>query len=321
MKVDGEEHSAYHHRAEALYQLRTMSHSHLSTPLVNFTWRGQHFLISQWADGGTLLDFWEEHRRPTIDAELIKEILVQIRGLVDTLATVEYWGGLELDPGKILRFKNSATLGILRINYAKGRRHIVSTRARYVGTSIRYIAERYDPPETIVLFHEPPSRRSTVWSMGCVVLEFVIWLLYGVEELMRFHHEVGDSYFTVNYHNEPPTAELHHRVTQWMSHLSQHLECSKNTAIGDLLLIVQEKLLVVALTTDTAIARYRISPAEFRQELDGILEKAGDNRYFYTGTPRENLRGPVEHSVDAAHVSPQSKGSHRLSRLVPWRKR
>ncbi len=48
----------------------------------------------------------------------------------------------------------------------------------------------YEPPEAEVGQNEPRSRRYDVWSMGCIYLEFAIWLLRGENGLQRFRRDL-----------------------------------------------------------------------------------------------------------------------------------
>ena len=53
---------------------------------------------------------------------------------------------------------------------------------------------QYEAPEAIGELNGPRSRLYDVWSMGCITLEFIIWLLYGNDELNNFYGQLkGDA--------------------------------------------------------------------------------------------------------------------------------
>jgi serine/threonine protein kinase len=150
-------------------------------------------------------------------------------------------------------------------------------------TGTRFGTKRYEPPEVSTSSEEPRSRLYDVWSMGCIVLEFIIWLLYGFEELVRFHGELDekhageDSFFTIN---EDSKAELHKTVTKWISHMFRDRDCNKDTALGDLLGLVQEKLLVVDLPKENG-TQGRASAIVFMKNSTKLEISSGCLRRYY----------------------------------------
>jgi hypothetical protein len=89
--------------------------------------------------------------------------------------------------------------------------------------------------------------------MGCVTLEYIVWLLYGREGLDDFNLAVqGDpSYeapcYQITEVAGEKTGRVHDVVVRWMGHMADDPACARGTALGDLLDIVRERLLVVPL--------------------------------------------------------------------------
>jgi serine/threonine protein kinase len=225
----------------------------------------------------------------------------------------------DLKPENILRFTDSDhELGTLKIaDMGLAKQHVLATSDRCDKrqiTSTRYGTQPYEAPETIT--ESARSRLYDVWSMGCITLEFIIWILYGNEPLTSFYDQIAGGpklpyqYYEITDPNEPNRAEVHRVVLKWIKHIeSNDPECSQNSAIRDLLTIVREKLLVVRLPPSRVSSQsggrplappalggalqFRATAEEFRDALLNILEKAKEQAYLFTGKDRGNARPPA----------------------------
>lgn len=228
----------------------------------------------------------------------------------------------DLKPENILRFVDGQDdMGVLKIaDLGLAKQHITNTRDRTHLTSTRYGTIRYEAPEAVTIIRGGRSRLYDVWSMGCITLEFIIWMLYGNNELNNFYNQVkGDAKQVCQYFEIPETGDmrrpgLHRVVLQWINHIqNKDPECSQETAIHDLLKVVREKLLVVPLppnressTTGGRVfappalgetfTRYRATADEFRDALDDILSKTRRPDYLLTAHGREGLSLPLPKS-------------------------
>lgn len=225
----------------------------------------------------------------------------------------------DLKPENILRFVGGQSgLGTLKIaDMGLAKQHIVSTQDRTHLTSTRYGTIRYEAPETINTLN-PRSRLYDIWSMGCITLEFVIWILYGNVELNNFYNQVrGDKEKHCQFFEDVTGSgglrhpRVHAVVSQWIEHIETNdPECSQPSAIGDLLRIIKEKLLVVALSPSRAsgsrsgrgfappefgqtVTRYRATAVDFRSALDEILENINNSDYLHHGGDRSGVRAPL----------------------------
>ncbi|KAF2714315.1 hypothetical protein K504DRAFT_528668 [Pleomassaria siparia CBS 279.74] len=233
----------------------------------------------------------------------------------------------DLKPENMLRFMyQQSGLGTLKIaDMGLAKQHILKTQNRDQLTSTRYGTIRYESPETVTTNQGGRSRLYDVWSMGCITLEFIIWVLHGNDALNKFHSQVrGDSqqvcqYFEITdakeFQQTGALAKIHRVVLRWINHIKDYdPECSQDSAIRDLLNIVRERLLVVNLPINhmsitqggrmlappalgEPVTRYRATAAEFREALDEILGKMVLTRtnefgYHFTGNNRANATIP-----------------------------
>jgi serine/threonine protein kinase len=226
----------------------------------------------------------------------------------------------DLKPENILRFLDKESeLGILKIaDMGLAKRHVVATQERGKATSTRYGTRRYEAPETVTA-ENARSRLYDIWSMGCITFEFVVWILYGNDELSNLYKQIEGNaqqicqYYEVLDPSEPEGARVHPVVRTWMDHIrTKDPECSseRDSAIKDLLKIVRDMLLIVPLPPNRrsgtmggrpllppalgqTVARYRATAAQFRDALDDILRKRDTPGYLFTGKDRTNVRTPT----------------------------
>lgn len=232
-----------------------------------------------WADGGNLSDFWTNCPKPDISANLVKDIVHQLRGMADALQELHNFGEKlkvrkpdhpnaeyhyrhgDIKPANILCFpdEDGSPVGKLVISdLGSAQHHSVATRIRERTTGKAWATKMYEPPESETKKLAASSRLHDIWSMGCVTLEFMIWLLYGVAELNAFRtaiekEDVPASFFVVEEKGDASqkVAKLHPVVKARLSSLAQDARCQPNTALGDLLEIIETKLLVIKIPEHT----------------------------------------------------------------------
>lgn len=142
-------------------------------------------IIFPWADGGDLWDFWKRDC-PREQCDFLW-CLGQMAGLAHALKDL-HDGNLrhgDLKPMNILHFWENGA-GILKIaDVGVSRAHTTVTGLRKGKTTTSASTPTYQGPEAYKS-NLPRSRRYDCWSMGCIILEFVVWLLYDFRALESF---------------------------------------------------------------------------------------------------------------------------------------
>lgn len=189
----------------------------------------------------------------------------------------------DLKPENILWFNDSngpqnsngvGPYGILQItDFGLGRFHRLESRSMVDPKKVAGSAS-YTPPEiSLVQF---VSRAYDIWSLGCVFLEFVTWLLEGSTGLERFTDvriekvsaEMEDDTF---YSLVQGGAEVRGGVQKWIEHLKSSPRCSP--MVYELLQLLKDELLVVE-------SKSRIKAERLYIRLTEMLEKSRDQGYL-----------------------------------------
>ncbi|KAI1740242.1 hypothetical protein F4680DRAFT_458632 [Xylaria scruposa] len=218
----------------ALDLVRRLRHPHLIKFIASYSQGGQHSLIFEWANGGNLRQFWKKASHEEPDRQrVIQWAIEQITGLAGALNKLHNpeENGLNcrhgnLKPANIIITKqNMDDLGRLLITDL-GLSKVNDQGTRIRRTSGTYnITVRYQSPEfrSRLSPDTPTSRSYDMWSMGCIMLEFIIWLLYGGDQLDEFTKACPSYFFDDT--NLAQGFELNFSVKHWISHM-------KATAIG-----------------------------------------------------------------------------------------
>jgi serine/threonine protein kinase len=199
---------AFEAEVSTLKRLGAQDHLHLIRLLVTYSYRNEFYLLFPWADGGNLRDLWKDgYPDPTIpcrDERLAEWLSRQILGVVEGLKMIHTSDiqplshGASLDtpdgrrkhgrhgdlkPENILWFKTyhsddkACFMGLLKISdFGMTSFHDSQTRsmldARSIGVSPTYRAPEYDIKEHV-------SQKYDIWTLGCVLIEFVTWYVLG----------------------------------------------------------------------------------------------------------------------------------------------
>jgi serine/threonine protein kinase len=220
----------------------------------------------------------------------------------------------DLNPDNLLCFGGSAsdfgTLKVADMGFAK---RYLEKKPYYTHGDFPLRYRTYEAPEENPVFKLPTSQLHDMWSMGCITLEMIIWILYGNDVLEDFHKQLRRARVCQYYqriHSEDETRPVVHPVVrQWIEHLKQYdPECSQGSAIGDLLETVENMLLVVPLPPIHAITMgrarsfafpkdkirptgYRCTAAQFSNALDDIVKKMNQSpSYVLVGGDRQDIK-------------------------------
>lgn len=318
----------FKNEANALMDIRDLKHPHIIQWLAAFTRGLEHYLMFPWADGGNLRDFWKEQQPLRMDLDgirsLVWEAVQQFRGLADAFAKLhieKYYRHGDVKPENILRFKDGKTItGVLQIADFGLAKHHNSPTVRRGPTVTRHFTLQYESPEAEEAMKGmmPLSRLSDIWSLGCVMFEYIVWLLYGAEEADRFGDDLRGNTRNVRMpqfyiRRAAGSAMLNPAVERWLNKMKTDAELSEGTAIGSLLLIIQNCMLTLGPQRENWEAMdhifsgpvvlkqgTRANARETRSLLDAIIAQAKikGGEYLFRGTgmtkgrPGRDARGP-----------------------------
>ncbi|KEY64228.1 hypothetical protein S7711_03513 [Stachybotrys chartarum IBT 7711] len=325
--------------------LKDLSHKHIIEFIAVIHKEPNNYLMLRWANGGDLQNYWEKKPDPRLSASFVKSVFTQFHGLIHALNYIHTfphgtYRHTDIKPANILRIVDNHELqngqiGVLKISdLGLAKKHTKPTSLRR-GTVARATTYRYQPPEAAYeLTQEGIGRRYDIWSMGCVMMELIIWLLHGTKALNEFSTWRGkDSHNRdVNPFFKPPSGdflEVHSVVSSIIEQLLEDQECQANTAMGDLLRLVKDKMLVVALKNAkrhgrtlgapsrepkqrqyrTDSSRIRAYSGEVLEDMDKIMGHTDDDSYWFSGQCRENaapLRDPRPPEPNEEVVSDES---------------
>jgi serine/threonine protein kinase len=190
--------------ASASAVVHSIGHAHMVSPHAAFQHRGSYYLLFPWADGGNLRSMWQMHPNPSFDRQLMTWAVEQAEGIASALHALHnvrrgssnrfkcFGRHGDLKPDNILWFKSERidTLpsGVLKLSdFGLAMFNVRQTEA---WSPIRHHTRTYCAPETyraprLGWCHEP-TQAFDVWSLGCVFLEFLTWLLSGWDGLEAF---------------------------------------------------------------------------------------------------------------------------------------
>lgn len=242
---------------EKLKRIRALNQRHIVKLITAFR-QGERdiYFISEASDGGNLRDFWKTFPR-VLTASLVRSVIEQLYGLVYAsnqvnLATATIEGALAsnvgLCPENILYFKDDSRAGH-NIGTLKACHHSVATEIVPASSAE---AQLYAPPEQGLLSEGPMwnlfFRVDDMWAMGCITLEFMVWLLYGPPGLSEFHSDLESGHSGPDSNRrfwEYKHTKVHNAVRRWIDHMAKDPVCREGkTALGDLLELIRDRLLV-----------------------------------------------------------------------------
>ncbi|TVY19984.1 Cyclin-dependent kinase 2 [Lachnellula arida] len=219
----------------------------------------------------------------------------------------------DLKPENILRLEGSQgseNAGVLQItDFGLGRFHRFESRSMEDPRTIQG-SPTYAPPE--IALGKPVSRAYDIWSLGCIFLEFITWLLEGSRGLDEFSAArmllgedgiTDDVYFTLitptDRPNAPPEAEVREGVLEWIDRLRQHPRRSEMSL--EFLDLIEQSMLKVD-------SSGRISAELLVVNIRRMLDKS-ENQAGY-------LLGSNESVIDASSgMKPPGARNTRVSKV------
>ncbi|KAF2715969.1 HET-domain-containing protein [Polychaeton citri CBS 116435] len=239
------------------------------------------------------------------------------------------WRHGDLKPENILRFtegNESAWIGTLKLaDLGRAQQHAVKTELRKTREKEYWRTQWYEPPDLSRDMHNQAggkiSRLFDVWSMGCIIFETVLWLIYGfdsISELRRANGMTSDGrsdspYWTKIGHRRYEVSEA---ASCWMNEILDH-DPERDSAIGDLIKLIKHRMLKIELPPDSEIFTegFRTNADDVKMQLEKIIEKAeGNHCYLFTGQDRTNCGAPKIRESGMKPVSRQGPISSLASK-------
>ncbi|KAH6976371.1 kinase-like domain-containing protein [Ilyonectria sp. MPI-CAGE-AT-0026] len=268
-----------------LTRIQDLKHKHLVKLIATCKRDTFYYVLFPWANGGNLRQFWgnQDSKR---EGKLMLWSLRQMVGLADALRALHGTNCRhgDLKPENILHFKKDdqsgeSDEGILVIaDVGISKFHRDATNLRNTPTNTTATTRSYEAPEAYSNDNNPRSRKYDTWSIGCVFLEFTVWLLYGHKAVESFSDSrkstepniTHGSFYTRKAKGNFP---VHPKVSEAVSILRDDPRCRGGTALGDLVEFIAEKLLVGV--------DHRAEATVLSDELEGIaLEVERNPPYF-----------------------------------------
>ncbi|EXF75138.1 protein kinase domain-containing protein [Colletotrichum fioriniae PJ7] len=266
---------------------------HIAQSLATFSQGEKSYILSLWARGGDLDNFWQTHDGVTRDSKLALWSLEQMLGLVRALyALHEELGDAvncrhgDLKPANILHFtsgKEEDTLSILKItDFGISRIHQEATFDRLGKPTITgATSPSYEAPEAVAP-KAARSRKYDIWSIGCIFLEFIMWLVQDWNAVQSFASarnstsvQVGGATPSHFYKIDKDDVIVHPEVSKIINTLGRMPQSAPNTALGRLLSIIKDDLIKI----DSAD---RTNAEGLCKRLDAIVSKAkSDPAYLW----------------------------------------
>jgi serine/threonine protein kinase len=284
------EETEFRKESTILRALGPKNHPHLIKSLATYKIGKKYHLIFPYANAN-LRKYWEDHPAPSFTRDTVLWSLQQMSGIVKGLQLIhdfrvniplsvpsastidsrlgegkglgylkvqkgEQWFGRhgDIKPENILWFAKDQyspfryPMGVLQIaDFGMGRFH---GRDSHSGVDPEISAPAYEPPECKM--HIPVSRAYDIWSLGCLYLEFITWVLRGSPAIDAFADFRGrntdtgindDSFFTIANEDGVLKANVREGVLAWSEQLHADKNCSK--LIHDLLDLTMSELLVI----------------------------------------------------------------------------
>jgi len=204
-KADSEEKAlekqkAFDNELQNLQRFSGLVHGHLVTLLATFELGGEHYFLFPCAEC-SLEEYWEDHKSEwKFDISTVRWVSKQIAGIMAAIDTIHeprhthlqtpdekrYGRHGDIKPDNILWFRSSddprGILVVSDMGLTSFNRDI--SRSNIPGEKIPGVPN-YRPPECEVVGGKM-NRSFDIWTLGCLFLELITWLLGGWDLLDKF---------------------------------------------------------------------------------------------------------------------------------------
>jgi serine/threonine protein kinase len=171
-------------------------HLHIVRLLATFQHHDIYHLMFPWAEGD-LARFWSHNPVPNPTLDNFQWMVEQLHGITDALSVIHklepreqsesiYYGRHgDLKPENILYFRNpDDTITLKLCDFGHACFHSSRDEASLQASKAAYTLT-YRPPECDIS-SAMISQSSDIWNLGCIYLEFIVWVFLGNEGLQKF---------------------------------------------------------------------------------------------------------------------------------------
>ncbi|KAK1659978.1 kinase-like domain-containing protein [Colletotrichum godetiae] len=253
---------------------------HLFKPIAAYEHRGDRCLLFPWAEGGNLAEYWSRNSGFSLTKVELAWIFGQLTGLFGALEELHAGNCRhgDLKPENILLLidlDKKMTLQIADLGHTAFHDLEAATnirRAHEIYTKTPPGTSRYEPPEMEMgrdknrSTCEARSRAYDVWSMGCVVLELLIWLSYGFDTVSKFRDETAYLWEWERV-NKKKQYRVQREAQRYIKAL--YTTWQEPSAWKELLTLVETRLLLVDVSEDWNISSigYRETAAAAHRQM------------------------------------------------------
>lgn len=182
-----------------------------------------------------------------------------------------------------------------------------------IGTSTPSGTSRYEPPEMDEKRNkdDPRSRQYDIWSIGCVLLELLLWLMYGYGSLGIFTNETPHFWYT----STKRVYIVHPYVESCMKVMMEDLKGKMNVKVYiDLLDLVRDRLLVVAVSDSyQSSPTHRETANNLCERMERIAKESTDHfAVIKLEYPADRISKQTFYKIDGSLALPQRGDVHRL---------
>ncbi|EFQ25683.1 protein kinase domain-containing protein [Colletotrichum graminicola M1.001] len=242
--------AAFERELHAMKKFNRQGHPHLMKLLATYQYQQHWYFIFPWANGN-LREFWQQHHTPQPDHQLVVWIADQITGIASGLKLIQHppkdptltqdardsGRHGDLRPENVLWFrdhdkdKSIIGSGVLKIaDFGLTSYHHHSSR--YDNAKDVNFAQTYKAPEVDVA--EEVSQPYDIWTLGCLLLEFVTWYLKGWQGVDEFSGDRAkndakedeiplDTFYNIIMVDGVKQAVLKPTVKELLTYISDHL--------------------------------------------------------------------------------------------------
>ncbi|KAJ3572535.1 hypothetical protein NPX13_g5015 [Xylaria arbuscula] len=257
-----------------------------------------HFFLFPWANGGNLESVWQgEANLDKRSPEMLYWVVKQMTGIVgavkeihfptETAAEDEGYFHGALNPNNIVLFIEDSKenpRGVLRITDTGLDRFYRKITSRWTRS--------HETDKTLIAYGPPRPRRAhdrdngspyyDMWSLGCLFLEFVVWVLGGMDEVNKFRAGREKSCSHRGFYQKTIFGyNIQPEVRRYIDLILNDKRCQGNNLLRDVINIIKNRLLRTR-------KNKRITSAELEPLLLCILEKAKASPSYLCGPDSES---------------------------------